>query len=50
MSDPKSPTPSPQDDKDKDGPVRTMAIGEAPGEDLGYDPSTIPTEDIPDDD
>ena len=23
---------------------RTMMVGEAPGEDLGYDPSTIPTE------
>jgi hypothetical protein len=37
-------------DPKKRGPVRTMMVGEAPGEDLGYDPATIPTEDIPDDD
>lgn len=34
----------------KKGPVRSMMVGESPGEDLGYDPDTIPTEDIPDDD
>lgn len=36
-------------DDDK-GPIRTQMVGEAPGEDLGYDPDTIPVEDIPDDD
>lgn len=39
--------------KDKEdeggGPIRTQMVGEAPGEDLGYDPSKIPTEKIPDD-
>lgn len=39
-----------KDDKGKEGPVRTQMIGESPGDDLGYDPSTIPTEPIPDDD
>ena len=39
-----------QQEQEKDGPVRTQAVGEAPGEDMGYDPSTIPTEKIPDDD
>jgi hypothetical protein len=34
----------------KEGPVRTQMIGESPGDDLGYDPSQIPTEKIPDDD
>lgn len=34
-------------DEDK-GPVRTQMVGETPGDDLGYDPSIIPTEDIPD--
>ncbi len=38
------------DDKDEPAPVRTQMVGEAPGEDLGYDPATIPTEKIPDDD
>jgi hypothetical protein len=32
------------------GKVRTQMVGEAPGEDLGYDPDTIPTEPIEDDD
>jgi hypothetical protein len=36
--------------KPKDGPVRTQMVGEAPGEDLGYDPGIIPTEEIVDDD
>lgn len=42
-----------KDDEDADkerGPVRTQMIGESPGDDLGYDPSIIPTEKIPDDD
>jgi len=30
--------------------LRTQMVGEAPGEDLGYDPNTIPVESIPDDD
>lgn len=42
------------DDKNKPGedkgPVRTQMVGESPGDDLGYDPSIIPTEKIPDDD
>ena len=38
------------DKQDKPGPVRTQMVGEAPGEDLGYDPNTIPTEPIEDDD
>ncbi len=33
-----------------DGPVRSQAVGEVPGEDLGYDPNSIPTEKIPEDD
>ncbi len=41
-------------DKDKpkkgDDKVRTQMVGEAPGDDMGYDPSIIPVEDIPDDD
>lgn len=36
-------------DPKKDGPVRTQMVGEAPGEDLGYDPDSIPTEPIEDD-
>ena len=39
---------SEEDAKNKT-PVRTQMVGEAPGEDLGYDPATIPTEKIPDD-
>ena len=56
-ADPKTPDANPPDKKsespgDGDGAskVRTQMVGEAPGEDLGYDPSTIPTEEIPDDD
>ena len=37
-------------EEEKPGPVRTQMVGEAPGEDLGYDPDTIPVESIPDDD
>ena len=37
------------DKKEKPGPVRTQMVGEAPGEDLGYDPNSIPTEPIEDD-
>jgi hypothetical protein len=33
-------------DGGKDKP-RTLMVGEAPGEDLGYDPKSIPTEPIP---
>jgi hypothetical protein len=33
----------------KDKP-RTLMVGEAPGEDLGYDPKSIPTEPIPPED
>lgn len=46
----------PDDDDDERGkgkergPVRTQMIGESPGDDLGYDPSIIPTEKIPDED
>ncbi|MCP4502016.1 MAG: hypothetical protein GY822_18820 [Deltaproteobacteria bacterium] len=36
--------------KKEDGPVRSQAVGEVPGEDLGYDPNSIPTEKIPVDD
>ena len=32
--------------KDDDAPVRTMMIGESPGDDVGYDPKKIPVEDI----
>lgn len=34
----------------KDGPVKTLMKGESGDDDLGYDPSIIPTEKIPDDD
>jgi hypothetical protein len=34
------------DDKQK---LHTQMIGEKPGDDLGYDPKKIPTEEIPDD-
>ena len=33
-----------------DGPVRTQMVGEHGDDDLGYDPSIIPTEKIADDD
>lgn len=36
--------------KPGDGPVRTQMVGEHGDDDLGYDPSIIPTEKIPDDD
>lgn len=38
------------DDDDHDDRVRTQMVGESPGDDLGYDPATIPVEKIPDDD
>ena len=41
--------PKPDEKKnipDKTGPYKTMRVGEAPGEDLGYDPDQIPTEPI----
>jgi hypothetical protein len=44
-SDADAPPPSPTP-----GTVRTMMVGEAPGEDIGYDPESIPTEPIPDED
>jgi hypothetical protein len=34
----------------KDGPVRTQMVGEHGDDDIGYDPSIIPTEPIADDD
>lgn len=49
MTDKKN-NPATDDEKNTDGPVRTQAVGEVPGEDLGYDPNSIPTEKIPDDD
>jgi hypothetical protein len=42
--------PKEKPSEEKPGPVRTQMVGEAPGEDLGYDPNTIPTEEIVDDD
>tara|TARA_B100000683_G_scaffold277172_2_gene334218 strand:+ start:4530 stop:4691 length:162 start_codon:yes stop_codon:yes gene_type:complete len=44
--DPKEPEIQPDEEKkeDKSERYRTMMVGEAPGEDLGYDPATIPTE------
>jgi hypothetical protein len=35
--------------KDGDAPVRTQMQGEHGDDDLGYDPSAIPVEDIPED-
>lgn len=45
------PSDKPQDTKqpqpgENGGPVRSLAVGEAPGEDLGYDPALIPSEPI----
>jgi hypothetical protein len=42
---PEKPTPRPP----KDGPVRTQMMGEHGDDDLGYDPTKIPVEDIPED-
>ncbi len=36
--------------KPGDQPIRTQMLGEHGDDDLGYDPSIIPTEKIPDDD
>ena len=38
----------PDDEKPtgKEGPIRTQMVGEAPDDDLGYDPNKIPVEDI----
>jgi len=41
----KKPKPKPAD-----GPIRTQMVGEHGDDDIGYDPSIIPTEKIPDDD
>ena len=41
--------PKPSEEKenpDKSDGYRTMRVGEAPGEDVGYDPDQIPTEPI----
>lgn len=44
------PTKKPEPAKrPKDGPVRTQMVGEHGDDDLGYDPSKIPVEDIPED-
>lgn len=43
--DKKKPPPKGGDKK----PIQTQAKPEKPGDDLGYDPKTIPVEDIPDD-
>jgi hypothetical protein len=40
---PKAPRPA------KDGPVRTQMVGEHGDDDIGYDPATIPVQDIPED-
>lgn len=45
MTQPKPPKPT-----TPEPPVRTQMMGEHGDDDLGYDPSTIPTEKIPDDD
>jgi len=54
VSGPKTPPAKPTDPKKgpkpRDEPVRTQMVGETPDEDVGYDPSTIPVEPIPDDD
>ena len=39
----------PQQGDDDKNVVRTQAIPEKPGDDLGYDPKKIPVEEIPDD-
>jgi len=48
MMEPKTGDESPEKEEklDKTDRYRTMMVGEAPGEDLGYDPKTIPTEPI----
>ncbi len=38
--------PEEKENPEKTGPYKTMRVGEAPGEDLGYDPDQIPTEPI----
>lgn len=45
--DTKKPPPKP---KPAEGPVKTQMMGEHGDDDLGYDPSIIPTEKITDDD
>jgi len=45
--DKKKPPKKPDDDKK---PVKTQMLGEHGDDDLGYDPSIIKTEPIPDDD
>ena len=46
--DKKKPDPPKKKPDDKQ-PVKTMMIGEKPGDDVGYDPDKIPVEEIPDD-
>jgi hypothetical protein len=43
-------TNQPPPPKPAEGPVKTQMMGEHGDDDLGYDPSIIPTEPIPDDD
>jgi hypothetical protein len=45
----KPPPPKPPSKRPADGPVRTQMQGEHGDDDLGYDPSRIPVEDIPED-
>ena len=44
------PPPAAPQPRPAQGPVKTQMLGEHGDDDLGYDPSTIPTEAIPDDD
>jgi hypothetical protein len=46
-TDPKKPAPKKKPD---DKPVKTQMLGEHGDDDLGYDPSIIKTEPIPEDD
>jgi hypothetical protein len=48
-SNPPSPPAKPPPQRPADGPVRTQMQGEHGDDDLGYDPSRIPVEDIPED-
>jgi hypothetical protein len=45
----KPPATTPAKPPKKDGPVRTQMVGEHGDEDIGYDPTSIPVEDIPED-
>jgi|GEM_PF-1471905 len=44
-----SQSPTPSGRPDKDAPVRTQMVGEHGDDDIGYDPSAIPVEEIPED-